>query len=65
MSPQQPITPAPTTVTILYGTSSNVTVTLTAENTYAQFQRNVQREGGYWNGATFIPIGQITGMTAQ
>ena len=60
-----PPIPTPTQVVINYGTSSNVTVSLASGQTYSNLVDNIIKAGGYWNGLTFITLGQITSIVAS
>lgn len=60
-----PPTPAPTQILINYGTSSNVAVTIGTGMTYASLVDAIVKGGGYWNGLTFIALGQITSIVAS
>ena len=55
---------SPTTITIFYGSSSNVAADLNGQDP-SQFQQNIRKAGGYQNGDTFIPFSTITSMVAS
>jgi hypothetical protein len=58
-----------TTLTVNYGSSSSVSVSLIS-GTYAGFEatdviENWVKAGGVWTAGVFIPVGQITSIAAS
>lgn len=59
----------PTTITINFGASSTANLQIPNGSTYSDFVGNISKNGGAWitvnNVKTFVPLGQITSITAQ